>query len=171
MPRPRKQHTILAIDPGTRELGFAVLDGDRLLYHGVKTIESQDSPRARLDASRKLVARMFRDFGPGVLAIERTFFSKNRNASLLNVLDDEIVAMAKRRKVKVVRLAASTVKKAVTGNGHATKREVAEAVIDRYPDLRAYFLNGRKWVRKYQANMFDAVAIGLAAQMNDEGDD
>ena len=35
---------ILAIDPGTREMGVALLDGGRIIYHGVKVIKNRKSP-------------------------------------------------------------------------------------------------------------------------------
>lgn len=160
----RKNHTILAIDPGTRELGFAVFDGEELLYHGVKSIKVTGSPNDRLQKGRMIIERMFKDFDPDVLAIEKTFFANNRNTSLLNVLIDELVTMAKRRGCRVIPLAASTVKKAICGNGRAPKIDVAKVVISQHPELKAYLGNGRKWITQFQTNMFDAVAIGITAR-------
>jgi RNase H-fold protein (predicted Holliday junction resolvase) len=36
---PQNKKRILAIDPGTRHMGVALLDGDKLIYHAVKVIK------------------------------------------------------------------------------------------------------------------------------------
>ncbi len=161
---PSQNHKrILAIDPGTRLMGVAVLDHGDLVYHGVETLGRAGSPHERLREGRRIVSRMLRDFRPGVLALEKTFFAKSRNTALLNVFADEIQALGRKRKLSVVSFAPSTVKKHVTGDGQATKAEVARAVIKRFPELRAYLTPDRKWKARYHSNRFDAVAVGMTA--------
>ena len=154
---------ILAIDPGTREMGVALLDRRELVYHGVRTIRKRQSPRDTLDCGRNVVLRLISDFRPQVLAFEKTFFASNRNAALLNVFADEIKAIGQRKGLRVQAFAPSTIKKHVCGHGHATKQEVAHAVVARYPDLKVYLTQDRKWKARYHANMFAAVAIALTA--------
>jgi len=162
MPKSKKTR-VLAIDPGTREMGVAVLDNRSLVCHGVQTIRARTSPYAILRRGQKLVSRLIKDFRPDVLAIEKTFFANNRNAALLNVFADEIAALGRQQRLRVLSFAPSTVKKAVFGNGRATKMEIAHAVVARYPELRAHLSQDRKWKERYYANMFDAVAVGLMA--------
>ncbi len=100
---------ILAIDPGTREMGLAVLEDGDLLYHGVLVLTGKGSPHAKLQEGRQVILRLIRDFRPHVLALEKAFFANNRNAALLNVLVDEINAMGRREGLRVVSLAPSTV--------------------------------------------------------------
>ena len=157
-----KKKRILAVDPGTREMGVAVLEGGTLLYHGVKTFRKFPSPQEQLRQARTVVARLIRDFRPGVLVIEKTFIGKNRCAALLNALSKEIAALGRRHGIGVMSIAANTVKKAVTGNGWTSKAEVAKAVAARYPTLKAYLPPGRKWKQEWHYNMFDAVALGVA---------
>ena len=152
---------ILAIDPGTKEMGVAILDDGELLYHDVKMIKKGHSPRVTLDRGRTIVAMLIADFHPDILVIEKTFVGRNRNASLLNVLVDEIQALGARNKLKVLMFAPNVVKKAICGNGWATKAEVAKAVVKRYPELKAYLIRDRKWKERFHANMFDAVALGM----------
>src|SRR2546425_1829533 len=134
--RPHRKCTVLAIDPGTRQMGIAVLDGRELVYHGVKTLRSHGSPHERLQEARRVVLRLIRDFRPELLAVEHAFYSRSRNASLLNVLVEEIRTLGKQHGLTVRSLAPSTVKKGIAGDGWATKREVALAVVARYPELR-----------------------------------
>lgn len=154
---------ILAIDPGTREMGVAMFDGDKLIYHGVKVIRRNLSPHERLVEGRKIVLRMINDYKPQVMVIEKTFFAKNRNSSLLNVFGDEIIAIGKRKGLRVVSYAPSTMKKLICGNGSASKKEVAQAVIVKYPELAVYLTQDRKWKEKYHQNMFDAVGLGMVS--------
>lgn len=57
--------------------------------------------------------------------------------------------------------APNTVRKYVCGNGQASKMEVAQVIVSRYPELRVYLKQDKKWKFKYHANMFDALALGL----------
>lgn len=152
---------ILAIDPGTREMGVAFLEGGKLIYHGVKVIRKKRSPHERLQAGREIVLRLIKDFRPAILVVEKTFFARNRNTSLLNVFADEIVAIGKRKGLKVKAFAPSTMKKAIAGNGHATKEEVAGVVVARFPELKVYLTQDRKWKERFHQNMFDAVALAM----------
>ena len=161
---PKRNNRILAIDPGTRHMGVALLDGGRLVYHGVKNISGGGSPHDRLIEARRLVLRLIRDFRPNVLAIEKAFFANNRNVALLNVFVDDIRAIARRKKLTVVGFAPSTVKKWICGNGRANKRQVARVVVAKYPQLGVYMTQDRKWKERYHQNMFDAVAIGMMAR-------
>jgi Holliday junction resolvasome RuvABC endonuclease subunit len=80
---------------------------------------------------------------------------------LLNVFVDEVRTLGRRNGLRVISLAPSTLKKHITGNGRASKAEVARVVVAKYPELRVYLSQDRKWKERYHGNMFDAVALGL----------
>lgn len=124
-----KSKKILAIDPGTREMGVAFFDNKRLIYHTVKTTSDKKTPHEKLNEVRNMVLRFINDFKPDLIAIEKTFFANNRNASLLNVLGDEIEAIAKIKNVRVVSYAPNTVKKEICGYGHAEKKKQQEPLL------------------------------------------
>lgn len=161
--RSRSNTRILAIDPGTREMGIALVDRGELVCHGVKSIPRCGSPHDTLARGRKIVLRVVKDFRPWVLAVEKTFFARNRSAALPNVFGDEIRAVGRRQGLRVLPFGPSTIKKGICGNGHATKREVARAVVARYPELKVYLSQDRKWKERYHANRFDAVALAIVA--------
>lgn len=152
---------ILAIDPGTRTMGAALLDREKLVYHAVYAFRTKDAPRERVKTARQTVLRLITDLKPDVLVVEKTYFANNRNGSTLNAFVRQIIAIGRRKRLRVVTVAANTVKKRVCGNGRASKREVAQAVIARYPELGVYLTQDRKWKERYHQNMFDAVAVGL----------
>ena len=160
---PKNNTKILAIDPGTREMGIAFLDGGKLIYHAVKVISDRKSPHERLKEGRKVVLRLIKDFRPQILVFEKAFFSMNRSASLLNVFADEIKTIGRRKGLKVLSYAPTTVRKFICGNGRATKKEVSRVIVSKYPKLKVYLTQDRAWKEKHHQNMFDAVALGLMA--------
>jgi crossover junction endodeoxyribonuclease RuvC len=76
---------------------------------------------------------------------------------------DEIKAIGKRKGLKVKSFAPSTVKKAICGNGRASKKEVARVIASKYPELKVYLTQDRAWKEEFHQNMFDAVALGMMA--------
>lgn len=161
--KTRKNKRILAIDPGTHYIGVAVLDATKLAYYGVKTLSKRKSPHDLLSEGRKAIRSLIRDFKPGKLVIEKTFFANNRNSALLNVFADEICLIGRKSKIEVQAMAANTVRKIVCKKGTATKQEVTMEVIRRFPELLPYLSSDRKWKEEYFYNMFDAVALGVAS--------
>jgi len=159
----KNKKKILAIDPGTRHMGYAFLDKGRLLYYGVKVIGKKKSPHEILKEGRKIVLRLIKDLKPNILVVEKTFISNNRSASLLNVFFDEIKAVGRRKHLKVLCFAPSTVKKHIAKNGWAKKKEVARALCTKYPELKVYLTQDRGWKERYHQNMFDAVALAEMA--------
>jgi Holliday junction resolvasome RuvABC endonuclease subunit len=141
---PGRTPRILAIDPGTREMGVA-LDGGKLVYHGVKVLPKRRTPHATLGRAGAVVIRLLADFRPDTLAVEKAFIGRNRNASLLNVLAVEIQAIGRRKGLRVIALAPGTVRKAVCGNGWAAKEDMAKTVAQRFPELKAYLGQNRRW--------------------------
>jgi Holliday junction resolvasome RuvABC endonuclease subunit len=157
----RNYRRILAIDPGTRLMGIAFLDDGKLIYHAVKVFPKSGSPQETLQRARDAVLRFINDLEPEVIAVERTFFSQNRNTALLNVLFDEIRSIARRKKLAFVSYAPSTVKKFTCGNGWATKMEVATVMVARFPELKPYLHQTTASRERFHQNMFDAVALGI----------
>jgi crossover junction endodeoxyribonuclease RuvC len=157
----KNKSKVLAIDPGTREMGIAFFDEGKIVYYGVKTIKKGKLPSETLKEGRKIVLRLIKDFRPNILVVEKAFFANNRSACLLNVFVDEIRAIGNRKGLRVVSYAPSTVKKAICGYGRASKKEVARVIISKFPELKVYLTQDRAWKELYHQNMFDAVALGM----------
>lgn len=159
---------ILAIDPGTKEIGVAFLEGEKLIYYGVKVIPSEKSPNEKLKEGRGIILRLIRDYRPDVLVIERSFFANNKTASLLHVFINEIRAIGKRKGIKVLSYAPSTVRRHIAGNGKASKEELSVVIVSKYPELKVYLSQDRAWKNQHHQNMFDAIALGLMALSNED---
>src|SRR5262249_5671861 len=135
-PMPRNPNRpILAIDPGTRELGYAVLAGRRLLEHGVIPLRSLPKEQ-RLHEARLGIGRLVNRHRPGALVVERTY---RHPVPWLN--DLHRITLATRRIARHWRIgfhtyAPQAVRQGIAGNGKATKAQAAIIVAQRFPQLR-----------------------------------
>jgi len=160
--------TVLAIDPGTKEMGVAVFHGESLEYFGVKTINRKKTSVDRLNLAMKIVIDMIRLHRPQVLVMEKSFFYKTKRSSVLNVLTSEIRKYAFNKGMRLSGYAPTAVKKLISGSGKANKAEVARNVVKYYPELKRYLHFREDWRIKYWQNMFDAVALGIMFQMREK---
>ena len=155
--------TILALDPGLRDLGFAVLAGKRLVASGVRPLRLLQRER-RLGEARRLVRSWIRAYRPGALVLEATYGHPVESFASLHRLAGMARRLGKEKRLRVATYAPQTVRKALTGDGWASKRELAQAIALRYPALRVYLTQDRKWKERYFLNLFDAVALALHHQ-------
>jgi Holliday junction resolvasome RuvABC endonuclease subunit len=162
MPR-RTNSPILALDPGTRDLGYAVFSGKRLLAASVLALRRVPRHR-RLRAIQESVRVWLRAYRPRTLVLETIPKRPLDRLAGLPALGRLLRRMATSQRLKVAMYSARTVRGNVVGDGWAGKREVAKALSARFPDLRVHLTQDRKWKEAYWQNMFDAVALALHHQ-------
>jgi Holliday junction resolvasome RuvABC endonuclease subunit len=164
--------TILGIDPGTKEMGLAVLRGSELRYFGVRTLRNGTRPHDIIGQARRIVLAAIEKHQPQVVAIEKPFNLPTKRSHLLNVIDQELRARAEELGLAVVGLSPEEIRRRVTGNPWATKINVAEhlarhgfdqlaTLIPKRPARAALGLSPRA---KYWLHMFDALAIAVAVE-------
>lgn len=161
MRKPKRSQRILAIDPGTRFWGWAVLRDEELYDCGVRTLKTNKSSRSRLIEARKVFSRLLENHAPHVLAIEKPFFFWSKQSNLLNQIIRELKSMAKKKRIKVLEFSPRTVRKAVCGDGNATKRGMAKVLAMKFPDLAVRLNQDRKYKDLYWGHAFDAVGLGV----------
>jgi Holliday junction resolvasome RuvABC endonuclease subunit len=157
--------TILALDPGLRELGYAVLAGSKLVTSGVAALKF--TPRSkRLQEAQILVASWIRLYRPEVLVLEQAPAHSTAALQRVHRFAQVVEQSAKRRGIAVTTYSAQIVRKHLVGDGWASKEEVAQAIARQYPTLRVYLTQDRAWKERYWHNMFDAIALALYHQTN-----
>jgi crossover junction endodeoxyribonuclease RuvC len=147
---------ILGIDPGTRYFGYGVIE--RLAAGRVRYIECGVlEPKRGADLAARLaeisrgLAEVIAELSPTVVAVEGVFHGVNaRSALQLGHSRGVALATAGASSLTVHEYAPATVKKAVAGNGAATKDQVQAMV-------RA--LCGLKRAPKLDAS--DALAVAI----------
>jgi Holliday junction resolvasome RuvABC endonuclease subunit len=158
-----KTDTILAIDPGLREPGLAVVSGRRLLLH--ETLWLRDTPRReRLSVIQKTLAHLTRTHRPRAVVVEKTYRHPVPWLDELHEITLTARLLARRAGAQFATYSAQTVRRTVAGYGKARKPEVALAVTHRFPQLRVLLTQDRRWKERYWLNMFDAVALALHHQ-------
>ncbi len=167
------QHkTILGIDPGTKEMGLAVLRGHDLVAYGVRTLRNGTRPYDVIGQARRIVLAEVEKHGPQIVAIEEPLMLPTKRAALMSVIAQELRARAEELSLQVIELSPATIRERVVENPRATKIDVAEALVrDEFPQLRS--LVPRRSARaalglrprdKYWLHMFDALALTVAVR-------
>jgi crossover junction endodeoxyribonuclease RuvC len=121
---------ILGIDPGTRILGYSLLDteGDNLRILAMDVLYLRNIPdfNQRIRRIFDSTLRIIDSFHPDHLAIEAPFFGKNVQSMLkLGRAQGVAIAAAMSRDLRITESEPSVIKQAVTGNGNAAKEQVA----------------------------------------------
>ena len=155
-----KKNRLLAIDPGAREMGIAVLDGTQLIYYAVKCLKKFRPAKVLKQAVSDILTRLIVEYGITAIIIEDGHFSQIASG-LYNTVLSTIRETAKMKKLKLVAYNHKTVRKYICNDGKATKRRVARTLATRYPELEIYLEQNYRWKEKYWMNAFDALATGL----------
>ena len=142
------EKTILGIDPGTNVMGYGLLHvrGNKaeLVVMGVVDMRRESDPYVRLGRIYERVARRIHErvlglveqYLPDEMAIEAPFFGKNVQSMLkLGRAQGVAIAAAIRQGVPIHEYAPLKIKMAITGNGSASKEQVA-AMLQRLLSLR-----------------------------------
>ena len=79
---------ILAIDPGTREMGIVLLEEREIVYYGVKTFRKRSPVSRLLIDVRKVIIKLIDEYQPEVLVIEKTFFYNQKSTAKLIIVAD-----------------------------------------------------------------------------------
>ena len=126
----KKEKIILGIDPGTTIMGFGlikVIDKKmNFLQLNELILNKYDDHYLRLKHIFERTIELIDDFHPDEIAIEAPFFGKNVQ-SMLKLGRAQGVAMAAglSREVPITEYSPKKIKMAITGNGSASKDQVA----------------------------------------------
>jgi crossover junction endodeoxyribonuclease RuvC len=125
-----KERIILGIDPGTSILGYGIIQvvGKKmtLVALGVVRLDKIDDHHLKLQKIFERVIELIDGFHPDELAIEAPFFGKNVQSMLkLGRAQGVAIAAALSRQMPVVEYAPRKIKQSITGNGAASKEQVA----------------------------------------------
>ena len=121
----------MGIDPGTNIMGYAFIgvNGNRarLIAMGVIDLRKCKDTYMKLGEVFNRVQGLIASFLPDELAIEAPFFGKNVQSMLkLGRAQGVAIAAAISRQVPIHEYAPLKIKMAITGNGSASKEQVAD---------------------------------------------
>jgi crossover junction endodeoxyribonuclease RuvC len=125
-----REKVILGVDPGTSVTGYGVImvNGKqlKLLQYGVIHLSKYSNHEIKLKKIFERMLSLISDYSPDEIALEAPFYGKNIQSMLkLGRAQGVAMAAALSRQIPVVEYAPKKVKMSVTGNGNASKEQVA----------------------------------------------
>lgn len=126
-----KERIILGVDPGTSVMGYGVIlvEGSnlKLLQYGVIHLSKYVGHELKLKKIFERITSLLDEFHPDEVALEAPFFGKNVQSMLkLGRAQGVAMAAALAREIPIHEYAPKKVKQSVTGNGNASKEQVAK---------------------------------------------
>ena len=128
--RNNTEKIILGIDPGTNVMGYGVIsvvgNKAKLVVMGVIDMRKESDPYLRLGKIFERVTGIIDEYLPDEMAIEAPFFGKNVQSMLkLGRAQGVAIAAAIHNDVPIHEYAPLKIKMAITGQGQASKEQVA----------------------------------------------
>jgi hypothetical protein len=155
----RPLQRVLAVDPFSRGVGFAVLEGsDRLIDWGLRTTGRADNAKAA-----RVIEKLIDRFRPDVLALENWGSAGARRCTRVQMLLEGIARVeGKRVKMRLVTRHQIRAIGALPQTG--TKRGRACFLAERFPELYPFLPPVRKpWMPEDdRMAIFDAASFALA---------
>ncbi|MEE9439976.1 MAG: crossover junction endodeoxyribonuclease RuvC [Saprospiraceae bacterium] len=125
-----KPYKILGVDPGTNLMGYAILkvDGKKLTLvdMGVLRLQSYEDHTTKLKEIFLQLQEIIETYLPTQMSVEAPFFGKNVQSMLkLGRAQGVAMAAAMTMGLEITEYSPKKIKKSVTGNGNASKEQVA----------------------------------------------
>tara|TARA_Y100000590_G_scaffold468163_1_gene649800 strand:- start:1462 stop:2022 length:561 start_codon:yes stop_codon:yes gene_type:complete len=129
------EKVIMGIDPGTNIMGFGII---KILNNNMQLIElnelnisKEKDHYIKLSIIFKRTSELIKQYAPDEIAIEAPFFGKNVQ-SMLKLGRAQGVAMAAglNFKIPIIEYSPKKIKLSITGNGNASKEQVAKMLQD-----------------------------------------
>lgn len=156
---------LLAIDPLSRGLGIAILEGPRnLVDWGVKDLRGRSEVR-----TLALVENLINSYKPDVVVLEDTLHPLCRRCCRIRALIESIRSLSESKRILAVQISRAAVYLRL---GVHTKYEAAQKVAGVVSDLAPSLPPPRKpWmVEDQRMSIFDAAALALAYYAEEESE-
>jgi len=131
MSKPKKEHIIMGIDPGTTIMGYSVIacTGKKIsmLSLGVIDLTGYSDHYLKIKHIFERTQSLIDQYHPDDLAIEAPFYGKNVQSMLkLGRAQGAAISAALSRSMPIFEYAPKKIKMSITGNGNAQKEQVAD---------------------------------------------
>ncbi len=127
---------VVGIDPGTRIAGYAVVDFDRrgdaaIVDAGVFRLDADASLATRIRQLFEDITALIDEHAPTHMALEAVFSHTDHARTAIQMAHGRGVVLlaAELRGIPVAELPPAEVKRALTGNGNASKAQMQHAVM------------------------------------------
>jgi len=134
--RTSQRYRVLGVDPGLNITGYGIVDfssgstNPAIVEAGAIRTNSKGDIAERITQIHTDLTELLNEFGPDLVAIENLYahYAHPRTSILMAHARGVVLLAAQQASVAVRGLAATKVKKSLTGNGHASKLQVQRAI-------------------------------------------
>jgi crossover junction endodeoxyribonuclease RuvC len=128
--RDVKERIILGIDPGTKVMGYGLIKEEgkqlSLISLGIVKLGHLDNHALKLKQIFEKTSALIMQYMPDCMALEDPFYGKNIQVILkLGRAQGVAMAAALSKDIEIAEYSPRKIKQAVTGNGNASKEQVA----------------------------------------------
>lgn len=128
--RDLKERIILGIDPGTKVMGYGLIKEKgkqlTLISLGIVKLDHLDNHALKLQRIFEKTTSLIDQYHPDCMALEDPFYGKNIQVILkLGRAQGVAMAAALAQRIEIAEYAPRKIKQSVTGNGNASKEQVA----------------------------------------------
>jgi len=153
---------ILGIDPGTATTGYGLVKVQdntcQVVAFGLIETEKNGDPPKRLLKIHKNITKIIRDYKPDVMAIEKLFFFSNAKTVMrVGQAQGVMLFSAASKKLDVFEYAPAMIKKTISGNGRADKKEVQKSI----RKVLGAKVRSKKNKKTHFDNSADALAVAV----------
>ncbi|MEX2513757.1 MAG: crossover junction endodeoxyribonuclease RuvC [Cyclobacteriaceae bacterium] len=126
-----KEKIILGIDPGTSVMGYGMIkvngNAFEVLQYGVIHLKKYNEHALKLKKIFDKISHILDEYSPDAVALEAPFYGQNIQSMLkLGRAQGVAMAAALSKEIPITEYSPKKVKQSVTGNGNASKEQVAE---------------------------------------------
>ncbi|EON79413.1 Crossover junction endodeoxyribonuclease RuvC [Lunatimonas lonarensis] len=128
-----KEKIILGIDPGTNVMGYGLIlvkgNAYQVIQFGVIHLKKYPDHALKLKKIYDRVSQIIEEYNPDSVALEAPFYGENIQSMLkLGRAQGVAMAAALAREIPISEYSPKKVKLSVTGNGNASKEQVADMI-------------------------------------------
>ena len=150
---------ILSIVPRTKYLGVALFYGTELRDWRIKVLNEKGT-QGKVKKAKDIILSFIERYEPQVLALKKLDLKKS--SKNLNYLVRKIKEFARRKNLFICEMKLSEVKESIFPGRRINKKELAQIVVSRYPELFFDFKKEKKNKNSYYERMFEAAALGIS---------
>ena len=154
---PKKNLTILGINPGARYLGLAVFRGSELRDWRIKVTKGRWS-NEKYRKIMEILSGFVEQYSPDVFAIKR--LNPSRSSVGLDRLVRKIIALSEKKGIRVYQYGIKELETFFDSAGRSNKKKMAEIIVSEYPVLYCELAKERNNRNPYHLRVFEAVALG-----------
>lgn len=158
---------ILGIDPGTATTGYGLISISKKVIEvkdfGLIETDKNGDFGKRLIIINTLLKNIIKKLNPDVIAMEKLFFASNaKTAMTVGRAMGVILFTAAKEKIDVIEYAPASIKKIITGDGRADKKEVQKSL----RKILGAKVRSRVHKKTHFDNSADALAVALCHGYN-----